>query len=339
MDVVALRPSGDGLREATRAAGVEFELSLAGPAGEPVDPRWTLAASWMNVPPLRADPTTWWAEVPVAVPGGRPRLVRVEPAGRQRARVSAAGGDGGADEGDGSAVGGGGGADEQDGSAVAAEAVYAAVRRVLALDVDLSGLYERAAEDPDLSWVTGGAGRIGRSPRVFDDVVKTLCTVNCSWTATHRMAGALVAHLGEVTTDGRARAFPTPAAMAAVGTGFYRDVVRAGYRAPWLAELARRQADGEEDLETLISADLSDEEVAARLRALPGVGGYAAAHVMQLLGRFSRPVLDSWTRPTYARLTAQTAVRDDDVRARFAGYGPWAGLAFWLFCHHDPTFH
>lgn len=311
---------------------VEFELSLAGPAAEPVDPRWTLAASWMNVPPLRADAAAWWAEVPVAVPGGGPRLVRAEPTGRQRARVSASGGVGGAAAGD-------GGAADGDGGAATAEAAHAAVRRVLALDVDLSGLYERAAEDPDLSWVTGGAGRIGRSPRVFDDVVKTLCTVNCSWTATHRMAGALVAHLGEVTADGRARAFPTPAAMAAVGTDFYRDVVRAGYRAPWLAELARRQADGEEDLETLTSADLSDEEVAARLRALPGVGGYAAAHVMQLLGRFSHPVLDSWTRPTYARLTGQTAVRDDDVRARFAGYGPWAGLAFWLFCHHDPTFH
>lgn len=322
---------------------VEFELSLAGPAGEPVDPRWTLAASWMRVPPMCADPTAWWLEVPVTVPGGGPRLVRVEPAGRQRARVSASGGVDGAAEGDGGAAaegdGGAASADGGDDDAAAAEAVYVAVRRVLALDVDLSGLYERAAEDPDLSWVTGGAGRIGRSPWVFDDVVKTLCTVNCSWTATHRMAGALVAHLGKVTADGRAKAFPTPAAMAAVGTDFYRDVVRAGYRAPWLAELARRQADGDEDVETLTSTDLSDEDVAVRLRALPGVGGYAAAHVMQLLGRFSYPVLDSWTRPTYARLTGQTAVRDEDVRARFAGYGPWAGLAFWLFCHHEPTFH
>lgn len=303
---------------------MDFELSLTGPAGEPVDPRWTLAASWMSVPPLRADPASWWLEVPVAVPAGRPRTVRVQPAGAGRARVSATD-----DAGDAA-----GNADD----AMTAEAVHAAVRRVLALDVDLSGLYQRAAGDPDLSWVTGGAGRIGRSPRVFDDVVKTLCTVNCSWAATHRMVGALVDHLGEPTTDGRSRAFPTPAAMAGVDAGFYRDVVRAGYRAPWLAEVAHRQAAGEEDVETLASADRSDDEVAARLRTLPGVGPYAAAHVMQLLGRFSRLVLDSWTRPTYARLTDDPSVADEDVRARFAGYGQWAGVAFWLFCHHDTTF-
>lgn len=297
---------------------MELKLVLTGPAGEPVDPHWTLAASWLRVPPLRADPAAWWLEAPVTVPGGRPRLVRVEPADEQRARVTAAG---------------------DPGDAAASAAVHAAARRMLALDVDLSGLYERAAADPALSWITGGAGRIGRSPRVFDDVVKTVCTVNCSWTATHRMVGALVDHLGEPTVDGRGRAFPTPGAMAAVDADFYRDVARAGYRAPWLAELARRVADGEEDLEALASAELTDEEVAARLRALPGVGGYAAAHVMQLLGRFSRPVLDSWTRPTYARLVGEPSANDADVRASFAAYGPWAGLAFWLFCHHDTRFH
>jgi len=70
--------------------------------------------------------------------------------------------------------------------------------------------------------------------------------------------------------------------------------------------------------------------VAARLLALPGVGPYAAAHVMMLLGRYSRLVLDSWTRPTYARLTGGRPKKDATIERRFRRYGPYSGLAFWL---------
>jgi hypothetical protein len=45
------------------------------------------------------------------------------------------------------------------------ERIFAAVRRVLRLDEDLSGFYALAARDPDLSWGTKGAGRMVRSPR------------------------------------------------------------------------------------------------------------------------------------------------------------------------------
>jgi N-glycosylase/DNA lyase len=88
-----------------------------------------------------------------------------------------------------------------------------------------------------------------RSPTVFEDVVKTICTTNCAWSATERMVGALVAHLGEPADDAPpdgpyGRAFPTPAAMAAAGDDFYRDVVRAGYRGAYLRALAADVAAG-----------------------------------------------------------------------------------------------
>ena len=74
-----------------------------------------------------------------------------------------------------------------------------------------------------------------------------------------------------------------------------------------------------------------NEEVETALIALPGVGPYAAAHVMLTsLGRYSRLVLDSWTRPTYAKLVGRKAVADRTIQRRFARYGPYAGLAFWL---------
>jgi hypothetical protein len=47
-------------------------------------------------------------------------------------------------------------------------------------------------------------------------------------------------------------------------------------------------------------------------------------------------VLDSWTRPTYARLAgARGALKDSTVERRFKRYGEWSGLAFWLYLTKD----
>ena len=208
------------------------------------------------------------------------------------------------------------------------------VRHVLRLDEDLSPLYGLLADDPDLLWAASGAGRWMRSPTVFEDVVKTICTTNCAWSGTVRMVTAIVEKLGEKSDRGR-RAFPTAEAMAAAPESFYREVARAGYRAAYLRSLASSVASGELDLEALAAdRELPDDEVAVRLLALPGVGPYAAAHIMMLIGRYSRLVLDSWTRPTYARLNGRKAA-DRTIERRFRRYGPYAGLAFWLYLTRD----
>lgn len=218
------------------------------------------------------------------------------------------------------------------------------VRGILALDQDLSRFYDQIADDPLLSWATAGAGRMIRSRTVFEEVVKTICTTNCTWAATVRMNAAIVGHLGVRAPGAPAegplgRAFPTPAAMAKAGEPFYRDVARAGYRAASFLSLARAVADGATDLEELGAAsreDLPDAEVRERLLALPGVGPYAAAHVMLMLGRSSQLILDSWTRPTYARMIgARTVPSDATIIRRFRRYGEHAGLAFWLVCTKD----
>src|SRR4029078_12357889 len=94
------------------------------------------------------------------------------------------------------------------------------------------------------------------------------------------------------------RAFPTPAVMAAAGEAFYRDVVRSGYRGAYLRSLAQSVVEARLHLEALDDPELSDDEVAERLLALPGCGPYATAHMMMLLGRYSRLWLDSSQPPT-----------------------------------------
>jgi N-glycosylase/DNA lyase len=211
------------------------------------------------------------------------------------------------------------------------KATLPVVRHMLRLDEDLSRFYALVADDAELAWVTQGAGRMLRSPTVFEDLVKTICTTNCTWAATVRMVTALVEHLG---IDGRT--FPSPEVMAAASDDFYRDVARTGYRGAYLQEIARGVAGGTLDLESLDGrSDLSDEEVEARLLALPGVGPYAAAHSMMLLGRYGRLILDSWTRPTYARIAQYKKVKDTTIERRFRRYRDFAGLAFWLYITRD----
>jgi 3-methyladenine DNA glycosylase/8-oxoguanine DNA glycosylase len=108
--------------------------------------------------------------------------------------------------------------------------------------------------------------------------------------------------------------------------------VRAGYRGAYLKKLASIVAGGVIDLEELDNPELPDDEVAARLLALPGVGPYAAAYVMLTsLGRYRPLVLDSWTRPTYRKPSgARRVLKDATIERSFKRYGEWAGLAFWL---------
>ncbi len=214
--------------------------------------------------------------------------------------------------------------------------LLAQVRHMLRLDEDLSGFYLAAAEDPGLAWAIAGAGRMLRSPTVFEDVVKTICTTNCAWSGTVRMVTALVGELGTPATGApERRSFPAPEVMAAADEAFYRDVARAGYRGPYLRTLATEVAEGRLDLEALADPALPDDEVAGRLLAIAGVGPYAAAHMMMLLGRYRRLILDSWTRPKYRRVAGRPRVSDRGIERAFRRYREFAGLAFWLTLTED----
>jgi len=293
-------------------------LALRGAGGEQVDLWRTIMSHGVaDLPPNRINEESRTLETTVAVPRGRPQTVIVREERGGKAALTAPAGK-------------------------RSEAVLDGVRHMLRIDEDLSEFYSLAAEDPDLAWVTEGAGRLMRSQTVYEDVVKTICTTNTAWSGTVRMVSAIVEHLGEPALGAQSEgpfghAFPSPAAMADVPESFYRDIARTGYRGAYLRSLAESVALGEIDLEELADADpvdLPDDEVAARLLALPGVGPYAAAHIMMLIGRYSRLVLDSWTRPTYASLNGRKA-KDAAIERRFRRYGRYSGLAFWLFLTRD----
>jgi 3-methyladenine DNA glycosylase/8-oxoguanine DNA glycosylase len=212
----------------------------------------------------------------------------------------------------------------------AAEKVLRDVRHMLRLDDDMSEFYQLLAGDTAFAWIArDGAGRLLRAPTVFEDLVKMMCTTNCAWSLTEKMVSGLVNALGSKAADGR-RAFPTPAAMAAMPESFYRDTVRAGYRSAYLRELAERVASGELDVESWSASELPTDQLKREMKRVKGIGDYAAENLLKLVGRYDGLGLDSWVRPQFARKHNKgRATSDEKIRRHYARFGAWSGLALW----------
>lgn len=221
-------------------------------------------------------------------------------------------------------------------SQAASKKVADDVRHMLRLDDDMGEFYRLLAQDGDFSWIpTEGAGRLLRSPTVFEDLVKMICTTNCSWALTEKMVAGLVESLGRESDDGR-RTFPTPEAMALMPLKFYVNEVRSGYRAAYLKELADRVASGELDVEAWIRSPLSTSDLIKEMRGVKGVGPYAAENLLKLLGRYDGLALDSWTRAKFFVVRNKGRKTTDKRIARYySRFNEWRGLALWCDMTRD----
>ncbi len=216
------------------------------------------------------------------------------------------------------------------------ESIVREVRHIFRLDDEMTQFYGVMSDDPNFAWIArAGAGRMLRSPTVFEDLVKTICTTNCSWALTLKMVSGLTNNLGREATDGR-RAFPTPEAMADAPAGFYRDEMRAGYRAPYFKELAERVASGELDVESWLESELPTGELKREMKRVKGVGDYAAENLLKLVGRYDVLALDSWVRGKFARTHNKgRACPDAKIARHYARFNSWRGLALWCDMTRD----
>ena len=204
------------------------------------------------------------------------------------------------------------------------------VRHIFRLDERLDEFYQLTGKEKEFAWISQtSAGRLLRSPTVFEDLVKTICTTNCSWAMTKKMVTNLVEKLGEAGKDGK-RAFPTAEKMAEVSPEFYRDEIRAGYRAPYFTELAGRVARGDLNPETWLSADLPTRELKKQMKQVKGVGDYAAENLLKLVGRYDGLALDSWLRAQfYKRRNHSVVCTDKEIENFYSRFGDWKGLGLW----------
>jgi 3-methyladenine DNA glycosylase/8-oxoguanine DNA glycosylase len=220
----------------------------------------------------------------------------------------------------------------------------ATVTWMLALDQDFSSFYLLAGQEPKLqTMVKEARGRVLRSPTLFEDVVRTILTTNTLWAATKRMCLNLVEQFGqplewEVEVEFASvlhplqRAFPTPERLAATDEATLRLQTRLGYRAPYILELAQNVASGALDLEALKHSDLPTPELRKRLLAIKGIGGYAVAVLLMILGRYDSIPVDSWALKSVSNEWYHGGpVGKAEVEAAFERWGEWRGLAYWFW--------
>ena len=223
-----------------------------------------------------------------------------------------------------------------------------AVNWMFGLDMDFSAFYAASRSEPKLAHVKKQAlGRLLRSPTLFEDVVKTIFTTNTLWGATKNMIKRLVEEYGVALTsypkgsggasssrpaDEAPKAFPAPKAIAASNTETIKEKIRVGYRAPAIHELAARVASGKYDLEALKHSSLPTLELRKELMTINGVGPYAAANLLLILGRSDFIPVDSWALKLVSHEWYKgKPITAREVEKRFEKWGEFKGLAFWFW--------
>lgn len=197
-------------------------------------------------------------------------------------------------------------------------AVSERVTRWLQLDWDPSGFLALCDDnDPDIArFIRSGGGRFLRGDTFFEDLIKTVCTINTTWKQTRAMVASLVA-LG----DGL---FPTPGELQRIGPGRLAEECKLGFRA--------------RTVDTVTDQLLQDQAIhtdgTARgefidydyLISLKGIGPYAAAHTMMLLRDFETLPVDSEVS-AYLR---QQGFDPKDAQTAFQHWGQYRFLGYKL---------
>jgi N-glycosylase/DNA lyase len=176
----------------------------------------------------------------------------------------------------------------------------------------------RPAFAAEAALVERGGGRLLRGSTFYEDFIKTVLTVNTSWSGTCRMSAALVAEPG-------GGAFPAPEAVLDYGEARLRLRAKLGFRAPTVVAATRRMLDeGAIDQDGHGRPDRLDHDY---LVSFKGIGPYAAAHCRMLLHDFSRIPIDS---VVIAHLRERHDTSPAEFIAARAGCGAYLGLGYRL---------
>jgi len=200
------------------------------------------------------------------------------------------------------------------------------VKRIFRLDEDFKEFYEIADQHSDYKWIVAKcAGRMLRSPSIWEDIIKMLCTTNCTWRLTQIMTENLFNILGN------SKSFPSAPKIAETDEQFLRDKIKMGYRAPYLLQFSQDVVSGKLNIKEFESWEGDSISLYKDIRKIKGFGDYAVSSIMKLLGRYDFMGFDSWNRKQfYNKHKKGKACSDEQITKYYKKFGKWAGLFFWL---------
>ena len=204
------------------------------------------------------------------------------------------------------------------------ELINAAVSRALDLETDTRDLYKLSKSINSYygALVKKGAGRMLRSPSLWEDAAKTLFTTNCSWDLTRIMCRSACSPNFSIATAQGDYPFPNVEKIARVTETRLKEKMRVGYRAGYLKNLAKRL---KQEGDCLHIENSTEEELRAFFGNIEGFGPYATNHMLVLCGFYTQIPVDSVVR-SYLKEYHQTEDYLDYIESY---YGKWGQYKWW----------
>ena len=205
------------------------------------------------------------------------------------------------------------------------------MRFALGVDEELSPFIDEFAGDPVIGrsvrarpWL-----RVRRRPEPFEALSWAICEQLIDYERAAAIQRRIVRTLGSCCQEGSGlRDAPSPAALARVAPALLETFDLSSSRARLLVRVAREVALGRLDLH-----DPDHERGWRRLRALPGIGAWTVEMLaLRGQGRHDQlPAGDLGLLKAVGRALSggdpRARASEEEVRAFFAPYGRWAGLA------------
>ena len=160
------------------------------------------------------------------------------------------------------------------------------VKRWLSTEWDPSAAIELASKIniQVAQFIREGGGRFLRGSTFYEDFVKTICTIQISWSGTKRIVSSIVENVG-------LGIFPDPGTVLDFGEYRLRKEVKMGFRAKVIIETTEALVKRGILLQT---GDINTGFIGYNeLIGLKGIGPYSAAHMLMLQHDFSIIPIDS----------------------------------------------
>lgn len=188
---------------------------------------------------------------------------------------------------------------------------------------DLTEFHKKCKEDKVLKYVSQiGVGRMIRSPFVFENIIKTMCTTNVSWNNTKRMVENLVNEVGKGV-------FPGVVDILKYNHDKFKNL-GLGYRIDYILNLCRLIEDGKVILPEREEKNDGIHEKILKLREVRGIGEYSVNHILTLLGVYSVIPIDSSVRRYFSQniFSKCSKITDDMINNYYSRWGKWKFLAY-----------
>ena len=207
----------------------------------------------------------------------------------------------------------------------------AMIRRSLGLDLDIAPVLKAAKKaGPEyVQLIKKGAGRLLRSPTLWEDAAKTLFTTNCTWALTQKMCKAACSSTFAEPTPSGIYPFPCPDRLRAYPAKQLKTMLPIGYRGEYLKELGDRLSK-DPSLEGLEVNGYDYGRADQVVRRSKGFADYACSQLLVFAGYYNEIPVDTTVVAFLKRNHPRVRRHQSFIDRRYRKWGPykWWGYKF-----------